>query len=106
MCICGLNGLFLLLSFTANLPIMNISLSILSPNSSLVSNATLLPAPSLVLINGLVEACPVNCLSSFSLVNILFAVSTACLKSSMGNNIQYNFVGSVFLNNSRICGSP
>ena len=57
-------------------------------------------------MNGLVEVCPVSCLSSFSLVNILFAVSTACLRSSMGNNIQYNFVGSVFLNTSKICGSP
>ena len=24
----------------------------------------------------------------------------------MGNNTQYNFEGSVFLNTSRICGSP
>ena len=44
LCICGLNGLFLLLSFMANLPIMTINLSILSPNSSLVSNDTLLLA--------------------------------------------------------------
>ena len=106
MCICGLNGLFLLLSLAANLPIMTINLSNLSPNSSLMSNDTLLLAPSLMLMNGLVEACPVCILSSFSLVNILFAASTACLKSSTGNNIQYNFVGSVFLNISSICGSP
>ena len=85
---------------------MTVNLSILSFNSSLVSNDTLQPAPSLMLMNGLVEVCPVNCLSSFSLVNILFAVSTACLRSSMGNSIQYSFVGSVFFNTSRICSSP
>ena len=101
--ICGLNGLFLLLSIKTDLPIMTVSLSILSPNSSLVSNATLLLAPSLILINELVEACPVNCLYNFSLVNIFFALSTACLKSSMVNNIQYNFVGSVMSNSSDIC---
>ena len=33
---------------------------------------------------------------SFSLVNILLAVSTVCLNSYMGNRTQYNFVGSVF----------
>ena len=56
-------------------------------------------------MNGLVDVCPVSCLSSFSLISILFAVSTACLRSSMENNIQFNFVGSVFLNTSKICGS-
>ena len=75
---------------------MTVNLSILSPNLSVVSNDTFLLAPSLMLMNGLVEACPVNCLSNFSLVNILFAVSNASLRSSMGNNIQYNFVGNVF----------
>ena len=40
------------------------------------------------------------------LVSILFTVSTACLRSSIGNNIQYNFIGSVFLNTSSTCGSP
>ena len=84
---------------------MTINFSILSFNSSLVSNDTLLLAPSLMLISGLVDVCPVNCLSNFSLVKILFAVSTANLRSSMGNNLQYNFVGRVFLNTSRICGS-
>ena len=82
---------------------MTVNLSILSPNLSLVSNNTF---PSLMLMNGLAEACPVSCLSNFSLVNILLAVSAACLRSSIGNSIQYNFVGSVFLNTSRICGSP
>ena len=93
-----------MVSFAANLPSMTVNLSILSPNSSLVSNDTFLLIPSLMLMNGLVEACPVSCLCNFSLVNILFAVSTACLRSSMRNNIQYNFVESVFLNASKICG--
>ena len=57
-------------------------------------------------MNGVDEDCPDNCLSIFSFVNILLAVSTACLRSSMWNNIQYNFVGSVFLNTSKICSSP
>ena len=94
-----------LLSLAAILPIMTVNLSILSPNSSLALNDTFLSVPSLILMNGLVEVCPVSCLSSFSLVSILFAVSTACLRSSMGNNIQYNLVGSVLLNTSKICGS-
>ena len=85
---------------------MTVNLSILSLNLSLVSNDTFLLVPFLLLMNGLVEACPVSCLSNFFLVNIQFAVSTACLRSSMGNNIQYNFVGSVFLNTSKFCGSP
>ena len=58
-----------------------------------------------MLMNGVDEDCPDNCQSIFSFVNILFAVSTACLRSSVGNNIQYNFVGSAFLKTSRICGS-
>ena len=57
-------------------------------------------------MNGVDEDCLVSCLSNFSLVNILLAVSTACLRFSIGNNIQYNFVGSVFLNTSKICGCP
>ena len=43
---------------------------------------------------------------TFSFVNILFVVSIACLKSSIGNSTQYNFGGIVFLNTSKICGSP
>ena len=58
-----------------------------------------------MLINRVDEDCPDNCLSIFSFVNILLAVPTAYLWSSMGNNIQYNFVGSVFLDTSKICGS-
>ena len=50
------------------------------------------------------EDCPDNYLSPYSLVSILLAVSTAYLRSSMGNNFQYNFVGSVFL--KYFCGSP
>ena len=84
---------------------MTANLSILLPTSTLVSNDTLLLCPSLILINGLEEDCLVNCLSNFSFINILFAVSTACLRSSVRNNIQYNFVGNVFLNTSKICGS-
>ena len=57
-------------------------------------------------INGVLEDCSANCLSIFSLVSILLAVSTYCLKFSIGNNTQYNFVGSVFLNTSKIYGSP
>ena len=56
-------------------------------------------------MNGVDEDSLDNCLSIFSLVNILLALSTACLWSSMGKSIQYNFVGSVFLNTSKICGS-
>ena len=52
------------------------------------------------------DDCPLNYLSDFSLVNILLAISTACLRSSIGNRIKYNFVGNVFLNTSKICGSP
>ena len=59
-----------------------------------------------MLINGVDDECPANCLSKFSFVNSLLAVSTACLRSSIGNSIQYNFVGSVFLNTSKICGCP
>ena len=83
-----------------------VSLSILSPNSSLALNDILLSVPSLILMKGLVEVWPVNCLSSFSLVSLLFAVSTACLRFPIGNRIQYNFVGNVFLNTSKIWGSP
>ena len=81
------------------------NLSILLPNSSLVSNDTYLWWPSLILINGVDDDCPANCMSNFSLGSILLAVSTACLRSSIGNSIQYNLVGSVFLNTSKICGS-
>ena len=52
------------------------------------------------------EACPNYHLSIFSFVNILLAVSTACLRSFIGNSIQYTFVGNMFLNTSKICGSP
>ena len=57
-------------------------------------------------MNGVDDNWPATCLSIFPLINIPFAVSTACLKSSMGNYTQYNLVGSVFLNNSKICVSP
>ena len=56
-------------------------------------------------INEVLEDCPANCLSIFSFAIILLAVSTACLKFSIGNNIQYNFVGSVFLSTSKLFGS-
>ena len=59
-----------------------------------------------MLMNGVEDDWPANYLSIFSLVSILLAVSTTCLKSSMGNKTWYNFVGSVFLNTSKICGSP
>ena len=52
-------------------------------------------------MNELNEDCLANSLSSFSFVNILYAVSTACLKPSIGNSTQYNFIGSVFLNTSK-----
>ena len=84
---------------------MVVNLSILSPSSSLALNDTFLSISSLIFMNGLVEVCPVSCLSNFSLVSILLAVSTACLRSSIGNSIQYNFVGSVFLNTSNTRGS-
>ena len=57
-----------------------------------------------MLMNGVDEDCPDNCLSILSFVNVLLAVCTACLRSSMANNIQYNFLGSVVLNTSKICG--
>ena len=59
-----------------------------------------------MLMNGVDKDCQDNCLSTFSFVNILLAVSTVCLRSSMGNNIQHNYVGSIFLNTSKIWGSP
>ena len=59
-----------------------------------------------MLINGIDEDYPTYCLSIFSFISILFAVSTTCLKSSIGKNTQYNFEGSVFLNTSKISGSP
>ena len=68
-------------------------------------NVTLLLSPSLTFINGVKDVCPANCLSIFSLVNIVLAVSTACLKSTLGKRTQYNFVGRVFLNTSNIWGS-
>ena len=42
---------------------------------------------SLILMNGVDKDCLVSCLSNFSLVSILLAVSTACLRSSIGNSI-------------------
>ena len=58
-------------------------------------------------MNGdMLEAWPVNCLSNFSLFITLFAVSMASLRLFIGNNIQYNLLGNVFLNNSKISGSP
>ena len=59
-----------------------------------------------MLMNGVDKDCPYNCLSIFSFVNIVLTVSTACLRSFMGNSIQCNLVGSVFLNTYKICGSP
>ena len=44
-----------------------------------------------MLINGVEEDYPANCLSIFSLVSILLAVSTVALKSSIGKSTQYNF---------------
>ena len=37
-----------------------------------------------MLMNGVDKDCPDNFLSIFSFVNILLAVSTVCLRSSMG----------------------
>ena len=51
------------------------------------------------------EVWPANCLSIYSFISILLAISTACLKSIMGKRTQYNFVGRVFLKTSNICGS-
>ena len=48
-------------------------------------------------MNGIEDACPANCPSIFSLVHILLAVSTTCLKFIKGKRTQYNFVGRVFL---------
>ena len=62
--------------------------------------------PSCIFINGVEDDWPANCLSIFSFVNILLAVSTACLKSSIGNNTQYNLVGRVFLKTSNTRGLP
>ena len=62
---------------------------------------------SSIFINGvLLAVCPDNCLSHFSFVNILFAVATASHKLLIGNKIQYSLLGKVFLNSSKICGSP
>ena len=51
-------------------------------------------------INAVEDGCSANCLSIFSSVRILLAVSTTNLKSSMGKIIQYNLVGSVFFETS------
>ena len=62
---------------------------------------------SFIFMNGdTLEAWPVNCLSNFSLFNTLFALSTVSHKLFIGNNIQYNLLGNVFLNNSKTSGSP
>ena len=54
----------------------------------------------------LLAVSPDNCLSNFSFVNTLFAASTAPCKLLIGNRIQYSLLGKVFLNSSKICGSP
>ena len=61
---------------------------------------------SLNFINGdVLEACPINCLSNFSLFNTVFVASMASLRLFIGNKIQYSLIGEVFLNNSKISGS-
>ena len=57
-------------------------------------------------MNGVEDEWPASCLSNVSLVSILFAISPAWLKSSLGNKTQYNLDGSVFLKNSKTCCSP
>ena len=42
----------------------------------------------------------------FSFLRIPFAVSTACIKSSVGKRTQCNLDGSVFLKTCKTCGSP
>ena len=50
--------------------------------------------------------CPDSCLSIFSFVSTLLAVSSASLKLLMENKTPYNVLGSVFLNSSNISDSP
>ena len=72
-------------------------------------NDTFLPefGMSPTFINGVVAPnCPYRCLSIFFFVNTLFAASTASLKLLIRNKTQYNLLGNVFLNSSRICGCP
>ena len=62
---------------------------------------------SLNYINGdVLVPCPINCLSNFSLFNTLFAASMASFRLFIGNKIQYSLLCKVFLNNSKISGSP
>ena len=70
-----------------------------------MSNETLLLRSSHMFMNGVEEDCPTNCLSIFSFVGSLFAVSTANHKSANGKGTQYNLLGRVFLKISNICGS-
>ena len=88
---------------------MEVKFSNSFPIESYTLNDTFLPEheTSPIFINGLLAtACPDSCLYSFSFVSTLFVASTASLKLLIGNKIQYNFLGKVFLNNSKICGSP
>ena len=62
---------------------------------------------SSICINGILLAvCPDNCLSNFSFVKTLFAASTTSRKLLIGNKSQYSLLGKVFLNYSKIRGSP
>ena len=48
-------------------------------------------------MNGIEDDLPAYCLSIFSFGRILFTLSTACIKSSIGKSTQYNLVGSVLI---------
>ena len=55
-------------------------------------NVPLWLCSSHMFMNGVEDDCPANCLSTFSFVEILSAVSTSCHKSTIGKRTQYSFV--------------
>ena len=68
-------------------------------------NVPLLLCSFHMFMKGVDDDCPAYCLSIFSFVKILFAISTAYHKSTIGKRTQYSLVGRVFLKTSSICSS-
>ena len=57
---------------------------------------------SVICTNGMVDVCPVFCLSIFSFIINLFAVVIASLRLFMGNRIGQSLLGRMFFINSKI----
>ena len=78
---------------------MDVILSNLLSDLSCVLNVTtflLLLYPSHIFINGVEDDLSNSYMSIFSFISILYVVSTANLKSSIGKRILHNPIGNVF----------